>query len=241
MRIAIFSDIHGNREALKSIINDIKKEGIQEIICLGDTIGLGPNSGDCLDILIDNNVKMVLGNHDLYYLKGTIIDDEMGESEIEHHHWVDKQITDRHKKYLENCGMTIEREYNGRKVLFEHFLIDYSSNDLYPFYDLKIIKDGRINDIAKSSDYDLIFIGHEHRDFVVDKIYDVGSSGCSKDDNTKYTIFDTDTFSIETKNLKYDRDSFVKELLKEDYPDREFISGLFFGVDIHNYGGKSLN
>jgi len=36
MKIAIFSDIHGNREALTSVIEDIKKENINEIICLGD-------------------------------------------------------------------------------------------------------------------------------------------------------------------------------------------------------------
>ena len=31
MKVAIFSDIHGNREALISIIKDIKKEGIKKL------------------------------------------------------------------------------------------------------------------------------------------------------------------------------------------------------------------
>ena len=48
MKVAIFSDIHGNREALISIIKDIKKEGIKKIICLGDTIGIGPNPKECM-------------------------------------------------------------------------------------------------------------------------------------------------------------------------------------------------
>ena len=56
MRIAVFSDIHGNREALASIIEDIKKEKINEVICLGDTIGIGPNPSECLDLLIENNI-----------------------------------------------------------------------------------------------------------------------------------------------------------------------------------------
>ena len=55
MRIAIFSDIHGNREALTSIIEDINNQNINEIICLGDTIGIGPNPKECMDIIIDNN------------------------------------------------------------------------------------------------------------------------------------------------------------------------------------------
>ena len=79
MKVAIFSDIHGNREALISIIKDIKKEGIKKIICLGDTIGIGPNPKECMDIIVDNNIKMVLGNHELYFIKGTQIDDEMGD------------------------------------------------------------------------------------------------------------------------------------------------------------------
>ena len=100
MRIAIFSDIHGNKEALKSIINDIDNNNIDEIICLGDTIGIGPNPKECMDMIISNNIKMVLGNHELYFLKGTDIDDEMGEGEIKHQNWIKKQITNDQNEYL---------------------------------------------------------------------------------------------------------------------------------------------
>lgn len=88
MRRAIFSDIHGNEEALKSILLDIKNENIDKIICLGDVIGIGPNLKEFMDLIINNKVKMVLGNHELYFLKGTGIDDKMGENEIKHQNWV---------------------------------------------------------------------------------------------------------------------------------------------------------
>ena len=233
MRIAIFSDIHGNKEALSSIIKDIKKENIDEIISLGDTIGIGPNPKECMDLIINNNIKMVLGNHELYYLKGTDIDDKIEEGEIKHHKWIKKQITDTQKQYLENCNITIEKEYNGKKILFAHFLVDYNSKNKYPFYDLNITKDGSIKKIIKSLDYDLIFIGHEHNDFHIDnKLYDVGSSGCRKDNNTKYTIIDTKNFSIETKIINFDRESFISDLLKYEYPERNLIAKCFFGVEI---------
>jgi len=232
MKIAIFTDIHGNKEALSSIINDIKKEGINEIICLGDIIGIGPNPKECMDIIIDNNIKTVLGNHELYYLKGTDID-EMGEGEIKHQNWVKEQITDKQKEYLEKCNMTIKKEYNGKKILFEHFLIDYNSQKQYPFYDLSIIKEDSINNIVKSLDYDLIFIGHEHNKFSIDnKLYDIGSSGCTKDNKTKYTILDTDTLNVETRVITYDRDRFEKSLRENDYPDRNLIAKWFFGIEI---------
>lgn len=38
MKIAIISDVHGNLEALKATLEDIKKRNIEKIYCLGDTI-----------------------------------------------------------------------------------------------------------------------------------------------------------------------------------------------------------
>ena len=70
---AIITDIHGNLEALEAILNDIKTQNIDEIICLGDTIGIGKNSKECIDLLINNHVKSVLGDHEIYLLKGTDI------------------------------------------------------------------------------------------------------------------------------------------------------------------------
>ena len=129
--------------------------------------------------------------------------------------------------------MTYEIDCNGKKVVCEHFLIDYNSNDQYPFHDLKIAKDGSINEIVKPLNYDLIFIGHEHNAFTVDnKLYDVGSSGCRKDNTTQYTIFDTETFTVEAKSLEYDRTNFEQDLLKENYPDRNLIAKCFFGIEL---------
>lgn len=41
------------------------------MICLGDSINIGPNSKECIDLLIENNIKSVLGNHEICLLKGT--------------------------------------------------------------------------------------------------------------------------------------------------------------------------
>ena len=42
MRIAIISDIHGNAVALEAVLNDLKTESIDHIVCLGDTVSDGP-------------------------------------------------------------------------------------------------------------------------------------------------------------------------------------------------------
>lgn len=88
MKIAIFSDIHGNLEALKSIIEDINKKEFDEVIYLGDAIGIGPQPKECLELLKQSNVKFILGNHELYFLRGTEIDDEIKDTQLAHMKWV---------------------------------------------------------------------------------------------------------------------------------------------------------
>lgn len=61
---AIISDIHANVEALTAVLNDISSQGIDEIWCLGDIVGYGPNPEDCVDLVMKNCSKCVMGNHD---------------------------------------------------------------------------------------------------------------------------------------------------------------------------------
>lgn len=72
MKRAIISDIHGNMEALKSVLAHIKEQKIDEIFCLGDTVGYGPNPCECLDLVMENCKVCLLGNHD----QGALFDPE---------------------------------------------------------------------------------------------------------------------------------------------------------------------
>ena len=64
MRRALISDIHGNLEALEVVLDDIKVQGVEEIFCLGDIIGYGPNPRECIDRVMANCKVTLLGNHD---------------------------------------------------------------------------------------------------------------------------------------------------------------------------------
>lgn len=186
-----------------------------------------------MDLIIENSIKIVLGNHELYYLKGTDIDEKMGEGELKHQAWIKSQLKNECFEYLNKCKLFIEKNYNDKKVLFTHFPININLNKKYPFYDLSIVKDNSINDIANGLNYDLIFIGHEHQEFSINnKLYNIGSSGCRKDNITRYTIFDTSNFNIETKLIEYDRKEFINNLLKINYPERNLLSKWFFGYEI---------
>lgn len=62
-RRAIVSDIHGNLEALKAVLADIQCQDVEEIYCLGDIIGYGPNPRECVNLCRDFGMTL-LGNHD---------------------------------------------------------------------------------------------------------------------------------------------------------------------------------
>ena len=61
---AIVSDIHGNMEAFKAVLDDIHAQGITEILCLGDIVGYGPNPCECIDLVQEHCQVSLLGNHD---------------------------------------------------------------------------------------------------------------------------------------------------------------------------------
>lgn len=63
MRQAIISDIHGNLEALRSVLQDIASQEVERIVCLGDIVGYGPNPMECLDLAMEFHWS-ILGNHD---------------------------------------------------------------------------------------------------------------------------------------------------------------------------------
>ena len=228
MKIAIFSDIHGNLQALERIVEDIKNQNIDKIICLGDIIGIGPNPKECLEIIMNNEIEMVLGNHELYYLYGTKIDSKIEEGEINHHNWIKEQLNEKYYNYLEQQPSKIE--FNN--MLFEHFLIDDNKKDLYPFYSFDILKKQKLKNNVSNSKYNRIFIGHEHKPFETDKIICVGTSGCTKDNKTSYIIIDTNNNYVHKRYLNYDREKFIETLKNKQYPDKGIISKIFFGIEI---------
>jgi len=72
LRRALISDIHANLEGLQAVLADIKSQDIQEVYCLGDVVGYGPNPRECIDAVIENCQESILGNHD----QGALFDPE---------------------------------------------------------------------------------------------------------------------------------------------------------------------
>ncbi len=71
MKRAIISDIHSNLDALNAVLADIKTQQVDEIFCLGDVIGYGPQPRECIDLVMSMD-RCILGNHD----QGALFDPE---------------------------------------------------------------------------------------------------------------------------------------------------------------------
>ena len=65
MRVAVISDIHANLEALKQVLFDIDRSNVDSVICLGDTIGYGPDPDPVVTKIKELGIPCVMGNHEL--------------------------------------------------------------------------------------------------------------------------------------------------------------------------------
>jgi len=62
--LAILSDIHANLEALTAVLRDVDAHAADQVICLGDVIGYGPQPQECCDLLRRRGATLLQGNHE---------------------------------------------------------------------------------------------------------------------------------------------------------------------------------
>lgn len=70
MKIAFISDIHGNYEALKSVLSEMDKLDISRVYCAGDIVGYYSQVNECCRELRARRIESILGNHDWYLAGG---------------------------------------------------------------------------------------------------------------------------------------------------------------------------
>ena len=66
MRTALISDIHGNYAGLLAVLADIEQQHCDRILCLGDLVDGGPQSIEVVQLIQQQGIATVQGNHDQY-------------------------------------------------------------------------------------------------------------------------------------------------------------------------------
>jgi putative phosphoesterase len=62
--IALFSDVHGNAVALRAVLADIARKGVDRAYCLGDLVGYGPDPNEVIDLIREAGIETIAGNYD---------------------------------------------------------------------------------------------------------------------------------------------------------------------------------
>lgn len=236
-KIAIISDIHGNLEALKAVLKDIKERNINKIFCLGDIIAKGNHQQECVNLIKDNCEIVVRGNCDEYFTSEVDLTTK-SEQEVKRILWNKEMINQEATQYLKNLPFCYEFYISGRLVRIFHsnpldtkqFIGNIDSFENY--YKLFLPSDKTIS----QEKADLVVYGHIHVPYM-QKLYNriiinAGSVGNSIDTyrnddrdgdirNTRVTSYCilsgilnskdyNNNLSYEIVNLNYD---FEKELL----------------------------
>jgi predicted phosphodiesterase len=80
MRIAVFSDMHGNCIALDAVLADLARQPADQMVCLGDAIQGGPQPAEVVARLRELGCPVVMGNADDFLLTGLATGDEQIDS-----------------------------------------------------------------------------------------------------------------------------------------------------------------
>src|SRR5918999_281742 len=75
MRVAIASDIHGNKQAFEAVIAAAEDDGADELWCLGDLVGYGAEPDACVALADAHCTICLAGNHDLAVVDVLSLDD----------------------------------------------------------------------------------------------------------------------------------------------------------------------
>ena len=256
--IAFINDVHGNAEAIKEIFKDCEESGKKDIFILGDMIGIGPESNECIDIIRnyqeehpDIKVSCILGNHELYSIMGnksfrsTLGFDGILTNDTR------RELSPENRRFIEALPITRKLEISGKKVELTHFPISVEYTKKSDDEQIYLEHGGTFSETRTVSgkDQDILIYGHEHRTETTigdqvgsirtekignTKFFNLPSSGCVHGKHSSYV-----TLSLEGEELvpKINEVEFDKTRLAEDLRKTQNPRANYFGVNIHEEEG----
>lgn len=157
MRIALLADIHGNLEALNSVLTEIKNLKIKKIWCLGDLVGYGPEPAKVIEWAQKNKIPTVKGNHEAGVL---------GEINLEWFNPIAKQVILWTQKNLSNLNIKFLKKLPLKLEIQNYVLVHGSLREPLTEYILDKITAEVNLDLLKK---DILLVGHSHFPFIFKK------------------------------------------------------------------------
>ncbi len=221
-KIAIIADIHGNLEALNTVLEDIKKRGIRRIFCLGDIIGKGSNSHECIKLVRENCEIVIQGNNDIVFLEDNYSNQNI--DYLKRRRWNQSLLTNEDKKYLKSLPFCFEFYMSGSLIRIFHATPDSMCGFCAPYDNLNVKYNMFLptNNTITSKKADVVIFGHTHTNYVERKynrtLINVGSLGNSLD---LFRNDQKDANLMETTRAEY-------LILEGEYNSQEYISSFSY-------------
>lgn len=123
MQLAVISDIHGNCFALDQVIADMRRLGIEQVVCLGDAIQGGAQPAKTIERLRELRCPIVMGNADDWLLAApeTSSQEQVTEQQLAVKAWSLAHLSEDDRTFIRQFQPTIEiRLEAGQKLLCFH-------------------------------------------------------------------------------------------------------------------------
>jgi len=161
--LALFSDIHANRQAFSACLDFARAQGAERIICLGDYVGYGADpewTVDTVMTLVDNGALAVRGNHDNAVACSSETMNAEAQAAIE---WTRGQLSTVQRRFLAELPLACEEDDR----LYVH---SEASNPAKWRYVLSTADAGRS---LMSTQAHVTFCGHVHKP----ALYSISATG----------------------------------------------------------------
>ena len=222
MRIGVLSDIHSNLAALECTFSYFDSKKVDEVFCLGDTVGYGPFPNECIEILRSRKTTVIAGNHDWGAIKKIPLKNfnKMGQKTLR---WTQKVITDVNLDFLIGLPLKIIKH----NITFVHAEPNNPEQWIY------IISNEDVKEAFSGFTTPVCFIGHTHIASVVNEdlvgrklhrktrsLINIGSVGQPRDSNpkTSFGILDINNWTYELVRLDYDIQKTIDGIKKNGLP-----------------------
>jgi predicted phosphodiesterase len=112
VRVAIVSDIHGNRHAFEAVLDAIEASDCEEMWCLGDLVGYGAEPDECVELASRHAAICLAGNHDMG-VRGDLPLEQFSRGAALAARWTQETITPTTRKYLNELEPVMLEEQVG--------------------------------------------------------------------------------------------------------------------------------
>jgi diadenosine tetraphosphatase ApaH/serine/threonine PP2A family protein phosphatase len=231
VRIALLSDIHSNWAALQAVLADLESgEPVDEIICLGDVVGYGPDPVRCLEHVRDRGWLTLVGNHDRACTDPAVLGWFNADAAAAIR-WSAAQLDEGQLDWLrelpeqgERCGLQLVHG-SPRDPVYEYILDSQTAAINLNMIGDAVCFHGHTH-VPGVFDVEHGAIDHQYRHGAMavtgPALVNPGSVGQPRDGDpdASYGVWDTDTSSFEFRRVPYDREAVKQAILEAGLPPR---------------------